>query len=91
MSRSHSSDSQETAARQAEHERQLEVKGYSLQDAYKHIGGMGKPHNKPRLYISKHEHIGRFHVFSSAMLIMGFLSGSFLGQQMQFVELAPTW
>ena len=51
MSRSHSSDSQETAARQAEHERQLEVKGYSLQDAYKHIGGMGKPHNKLRVYI----------------------------------------
>lgn len=24
-------------------------------------------------------------------MIMGFLSGSFLGQQMQFVELAPTW
>ena len=25
------------------------------------------------------------------MLIIGFLSGSFLGQQMQFVELAPQW
>jgi hypothetical protein len=25
------------------------------------------------------------------MLIIGFLSGSFLGQQMQFVELAPSW
>ena len=41
--------------------------------------------------LAHHEDIGRFHVFSSAMLIMGFLSGSFLGQQMQFVELAPTW
>lgn len=35
--------------------------------------------------------VGKFHYFSSAMLIIGFLSGSFLGQQMQFVELAPSW
>jgi len=34
---------------------------------------------------------GRFHYFSSAMLIMGFMSGSFLGQQMQFVEYTPKY
>jgi|LauGreDrversion4_2_1035121.scaffolds.fasta_scaffold254040_2 hypothetical protein len=31
-------------AQLAEHEKQLEAKGYTLQDAYKHIGGMGKEH-----------------------------------------------
>ena len=42
MSKSSSSDSQETAAQAAEHARKLETNGYTLQDAYKHIGGMGK-------------------------------------------------
>lgn len=35
--------------------------------------------------------LGKFHIFSSAMLIIGFMSGSFLGQQMQFVELLPKY
>lgn len=35
--------------------------------------------------------VGKFHIFSSAMLIIGFMSGSFLGQQMQFVELLPKY
>lgn len=39
-----------------------EIDGYTLQGAYRKIGGMG-----------------RFHIFSSAMLIIGFMSGSFLG------------
>ena len=52
---------------------QLESKGYTLQEAYHKIGGMGKLNN------SNHLFIGKFHIFSSAMLIMGFMSGSFLG------------
>jgi len=35
--------------------------------------------------------IGKFHIFSSAMLIIGFMSGSFMGQQMQFLELLPKY
>ena len=35
--------------------------------------------------------IGLFHFFACTLLIMGFMSGSFLGQQMQFVELVPKY
>jgi hypothetical protein len=53
---------------------QLETKGYTLQDAYHKIGGMGNI-----IRIIDYYHLGKFHIFSSAMLIMGFMSGSFLG------------
>ena len=68
---------------------QLETKGYTLQDAYKKIGGMGKWILQS--YSIGIFYTGRFHYFSSAMLIMGFMSGSFLGQQMQFVEYTPKY